>query len=386
MALVGVICEYNPFHNGHAKQLRMIRERCGSETAIICLMSGNYVQRGAPALFDKSLRAHAALLGGADLVLELPLTYSLRSAEGFADGGVEILSPLGCDALCFGAEHGDPEAFLRTAGALLQPEFQTALREELQLGDSFAAARARALARDCDASLLEEPNDILGVEYCKALLRRQSNMQPLVLKREGAYHAERFDAENPSAGLLRERILQGGEWRTGVPEKAAAFYETAATHTLAAGERALLARLRTLTENEFAALPFGAEGLWRKLLYACRSEQSVEAILNAVKSKRYAMTRVRRMLMCAFLGLTEAVLNAPAPYVRVLGFRERGRALLRKARADGLQLLNSGESFPDPAFSELERRAGDLYPLFALQPPFFCGAERARRNLCVTED
>ena len=144
MKTVGIICEYNPFHLGHAKQLRLIREQFGSDCAVVCLMSGNYVQRGFPAIVDKSLRAQAALSCGADLVLELPLTNVLSSAEGFAAGGVEILSRI-CDTLCFGTESGTKKSLTDTASVLLSPEFKAALMSRLDAGLSFPAARQAAL-------------------------------------------------------------------------------------------------------------------------------------------------------------------------------------------------------------------------------------------------
>ena len=146
MKTVGIICEYNPFHNGHLSQFRRIREMWGEDTAIVCLMSGNYVQRGAPAIVDKSIRAQAAILCGADLVLELPPEISLSSAEGFAAGGVAIASRC-CDRLCFGTESMDKEALLQTAGALCAPEFPPLLRQALTSGCSFPVARSQALAQ-----------------------------------------------------------------------------------------------------------------------------------------------------------------------------------------------------------------------------------------------
>ena len=145
MQTVGVICEYNPFHLGHARQLGLIRRQLGQETAIVCLMSGNYVQRGEPAVYDKCVRARAAVEEGASLVLELPVTYALRSAEGFAAGGVSLLSRLGCGFLSFGCESGDGDALLRAAEASCSPEFEQALHANMQTGLSYASARQRAL-------------------------------------------------------------------------------------------------------------------------------------------------------------------------------------------------------------------------------------------------
>ena len=203
LKITGIICEYNPLHKGHVKQFQIIRSLLGEDTAIICLMSGNFVQRGMPAIMDKSLRAKAAILCGADLVLELPVTCALSSAEGFAAGGVEILGNF-CDYLCFGSENGDTNSLTDTAQALLSDRFPPLLRKYLETGMSFPAARQAALeAMGLDGDLLSLPNNILAVEYCKAILSQNVPMQPLPIFREGSYHAEEPDADNPSATAVR---------------------------------------------------------------------------------------------------------------------------------------------------------------------------------------
>ena len=374
MKIVGIICEYNPFHKGHGKQFRTVRELCGEDTAIVCLMSGSFVQRGAPAIFDKSLRAKAALLGGADLVLELPVTYALSSAEGFANGGVRILSGF-CNALCFGAETGTKESLLATAQALLSPSFPDALRTYLDQGLSFPAARQAALG--AQGTLLQNPNDILAVEYCKAILAQRSEMEPMPILRQGGYHDEIADLENPSATALRRLIVENEDWRSYVPEEARDAFEGADIHTLSAGERAILARLRTMTDAEFEALPYGSEGLWRKFMHACRSCATLEEIIAATKSKRYTRTRIDRMVMCAFLGITKEMLSSPVPYARVLAFNDTGREVLKKARKTGA-FPHVGEAMDDP-YWQLEQRCNDLYGLFCENGPAPAGNEAKRR-------
>ena len=377
MNTVGIICEYNPLHLGHRKQMRLVRTLRGPETAIVCLMSGSFVQRGAPAIFDKTLRAKAAIAAGADLVLELPVEYALSSAEGFADRGVAILGDF-CDELCFGAEDADGEALMATARALLSEEFPPILREELEKGLSFPAARQAALTRiGLDGELVASPNNILAVEYCKAMAARNTHMKPMPITREGSYHDKLPDNENPSATALRRLLTEGGDWKRYVPEEVAPIFEGAEIHTLAAGERAILAKLRTMTDAEFEALPYGSEGLWRKFMHACRSKATLEEIIAATKSKRYTRTRLDRMMMCAFLGLTEADMKAPAPYSRVLAFNDRGRAVLKEAKKTGL-FLNAGERH-DSDYCRREFIMGDLYGLFAETAPEAPGAESRRR-------
>lgn len=380
MAAAGVVCEFNPFHLGHAALVRRIREALGEETAIVCVMSGNYVQRGVPALFDKFTRARAAVDCGVSLVLELPLTCAVSSAEGFAGGAVTVLDRLGVvDTLCFGSESGNLRAIRNTAGALCGEEYDARLREFLKQGGSFAACRqaaARSLA-GADADCLSDPNDNLGVEYCKALLRRGSGIRPMAFHRPGRYHDTRPDPRNPSATAVRGLMERGADWTPYVPGPAAAVFAHAPRYCPAAGERAMLSVLRTLPDEAFRELPGSAEGLDNRLRRACREEATVDGILCAVKSKRYAHARLRRMLLCAYLGLTAADLRREPPYVRVLAFDERGRVLLRRVKtAGGIALVNAGEGTGD--YFALECRAANLYTLFA-EDGCPCGTEEKGR-------
>ena len=377
MKIVGIVCEYNPLHLGHRKQIDRIRGEFGQDTAIVCAMSGNYVQRGHPAIMDKSVRAKAAILSGADLVLELPVTTSLSSAEGFAAGGVKILSQI-CDTLCFGTETADTESLLNTAQALLSPDFSPILREHLETGKSFPAARQAALAQlGLDANVLSRPNDILAVEYCKAILSQKSAMGPFPIHRGGSYHEEEVDAENPSATAVRKRMLGNHHWKSCIPDIAQPVFEAAPLHSIDAGERSILAKLRTMSDTEFEALPYGSEGLWRKLMHASRSCATLEDIITATKSRRYTRTRIDRMILCAFLGITAEMLETEVSYTRVLAFNDRGRAILKDAKQAGIY-LNAGEGFEHPHW-ELEKRCGDLYGLFCTDGIESPGTEEKRR-------
>ena len=296
MEITGIICEYNPMHLGHKKQLDIVRRQTGTGSGIVCLMSGNYVQRGSPAIIDKMHRAKAAVLCGADLVLELPVTCSLSSAEGFAAGGVRLLSGF-CHNLCFGAETADGAALYEAAEALLSTDFPCHLREFLDQGLSFPAARQSALeTMGADGSLLQTPNNILAVEYCKAILSHGSSMKVIPIVRGGNYHDTQADKDNPSATSIRQLMTDGKPWQGFIPQEAAACFRDAVLHTTQAGQRAILARLRSMTEEDFSHLPFGSEGLWRKFMHAVRQNASVEDILTAVKSKRYTRTRLDRII------------------------------------------------------------------------------------------
>lgn len=354
----------------------MIRDTFGADCAIVCLMSGNYVQRGAPAIFDKSVRAQAAIDCGADLVLELPIVNALSSAEGFAAGGVRILSAC-CDTLCFGTESLGEAQLLAAADALLSEEFPPLLRDALASGCSFPAARQKALEQMGLLCTLSDPNDILGIEYCKAILQQNSQLNLFPIHREGSYHERMLDSENPSATAVREGILSGQDWLEVVPETVRSLFQNAPVHHLQAAERAILYRLRTMTDAEFEALPYGSEGLWRRLMKACRSGSSLEEIIAATKTKRYTRTRIDRMILCAFLGLTQKDMTTSPPCVRVLAFNSKGRSVLRECR-DSLAFRNAGESAED-FWWNIERRCDDLYGLFCMGTAEYPGTEERRR-------
>lgn len=378
MKIAGIICEYNPFHLGHLRQLRLVKEHLGDDTLIVCVMSGNYVQRGMPAAWDKFARTDAALSCGAHVVLELPVTAVLRSAEGFADAGVEILTKFGCTHLCFGAECGNADALMMLAEKVDTEEFRQVLRDGLDRGLSYAAARQAALQDD--AGLLDTPNNILGLEYCRAILRQGSGMVPVAIQRNGNYHASEPDAAEPSATAIRN-LLAKGPWQEYLPKEAAAVLANAPVYDLTWGERAVLARLRTMTEQQWETTAHSSEGLWRKAMKASRECSTLEQIMEAVKSKRYPRTRIQRLLLCAYLGISEAALKASLPYVRILGFRQQGQPLLRLAKDRGeLCFVNPGQTPADSAYYALETTAADLYTLFAKpNTDCPCGAEHAGR-------
>lgn len=360
MQISGIICEYNPLHLGHKKQIDYLKEQ---DHAVVCLMSGNYVQRGHPAIFDKMIRTEAAIRCGADLVLELPINYALSSAEGFATGGVEILSKL-CHNICFGAESADIHKLLQIAEMLQSPIFSEKLRFHLNTGVSFPTARSAALL-DCglNAEILATPNNILAVEYCKAILLQNARLNPIAISRKGDYHNVKPDADNPSATALRNMINSGQSWFPYVPEDAYQIFSNASVHDIKMAEKAIIYRLRTMTDSEFEALPFGSEGLWRKLMHASRNCTDLESIINSTKSKRYTRTRIDRMILCAFLGLTEVFRQQKAPYVRVLGFNDTGRKILNAVK-DTEYFVNIGER-TQHLHEQMEHQSGSLYGLFA---------------------
>ena len=391
MAAAGIIAEYNPLHRGHCHQLRRIRALLGEETPVICAMSGNFVQRGDFALLGKHARAEAAVRSGADLVLEIPLSWACAPAERFAQGGVEVLQATGLVTdLVFGSESADAGAIRSATEALLGPDFPEALRRELAGPHSFAAARQRALAGligEEGAEVLSRPNDILAVEYAKALSREGSEVHLVPILRQGAGH-DQDGGEYPSAGSIR-RMIQEGRRAEALAAMAPAMrelYEAEEARgrapVFAAGaERAILAQLRRMGEADFLALDAGGEGLGNRLAAAAREAASLEEVLDRAKTKRYAYSRLRRLALWAYLGLRPETLPARVPYLRPLAMNQRGRALLAEARRRGaLPILTKPADVRrlTPEAQAVFRRevlATDLYTLAFPGDPAPGGAE-----------
>ena len=390
MKVIGVVCEYNPFHRGHLLQLNAARAALGGECAIVCVMSGDFVQRGEGAVYDKFARAEAACRCGADLVVELPLPWSLSSAEGFARGAVSLLDALGAGHLSFGSESGDGESLWELSEALADPnlpeEILALMRREGNL--SFAAARERAVSLRLGekAALLRSPNDILGAEYLKALRQLGLQMEPLVIRRQGAGHDRPGNGDGPcSASQLRRRLRAGERTEGEIPAEAAAVFrrERDRGRELADPQRlelAQLSRLRMLDKSAFEALPDGGEGLGLRLWHTVQTEAGLEEILLAAKSKRYAHARLRRMALAAVLGLQAEDQRGLPPYARVLTFDARGRELLGGLDTELPVLIKPA------AVRKLPREAQRIFTLGAAAHDLYTLALPAWREIPPGED
>lgn len=340
MAVAGIIAEYHPFHRGHAWQIASLRDRLGADTAVVVAMSGNFVQRGDLAVFGKHARAEMALMGGADLVLEIPTPWASATAERFAQGGTAILAATGVlTHLVFGCESGDVAPLAAVAEGLKDPRYPELLRRYLSEGLAFAAARQSALSDliGAAAETLAKPNNALAVEYLRALAVYAPSVVPLALPRIGADHDSSELGAYPSASAIRRVLLSGEDWEPLVSEETAAIMRREieagrAPITLEACERAVLARLRSMGEEDFRPYDGGGEGLYRRFYTAIHSASSVESILETAKTKRYPLARLRRMLLHSYLGVPEAAQGETPPYLRVLGANERGREVLRRMR------------------------------------------------------
>ena len=384
MRAAGIVAEYNPFHTGHRHQIQQTRQLLGEETAMVAVMSGNWVQQADCAIADKWTRARLAVLGGADLVLELPTVWAVSSAESFARGAVSILSATGVAGhLSFGSECGAIEPLEVLARCLDTPEYTQRLAGQLKLGKSFGAARQDAASKisGCKAELLSTPNNNLGVEYIRAISAIGANLKPVTVQRLGGAHnsvcneGEGHRPEFVSATQIR-RWLHAGQW-----ERAQSYLGTEGPQLLQGHlmglpsmtrvERALLARLRYMDARQWASLPDSGqgEGLPNRLERAGRMCTSVEEFLQLAKTKRYTHARLRRLLLWAYLGLSQDDVPQAPPYLRVLAMNGRGRGLLREMKkraslpiltkpAHATELDRAGREL-----FELEARCTDLYHL-----------------------
>jgi len=379
MIVAAVIAEYNPFHNGHAFHIAETR-RAGA-THIAAIMSGNFTQRGAAALCEKRVRAACALLGGADLVLELPLPYAMATAQRFAAGAVSIAADMGCvDLLSFGSESGYLSMLQAAADAVDNPAVCERMGEHLATGLPFAKARQLAVSELCGdeiADLLAAPNDSLAIEYLRSLRDAGSAVIPFAVRREGAAHdAASPEGDMASASYLRALVRAGSiaEAAALMPPEAAgrflrAFEEQTAPFDEATLDRVILGALRRMRPEELSRLPDLSEGLENRIAAAIRQATTLDEVFALAKSKRYPAARIRRVVMSAFLGLEAPLCARPAPYLRVLGFNARGREILGKMKetakkpvSDSLAYLR-GLGGDAKLFAEQEARATDLYLL-----------------------
>lgn len=385
MHICGIIAEYDPFHTGHAHQIKAVREHLGEDCAVVCVMSGNWTQRGGPAIVNKHQRARIALMGGADLVLELPLPYAISSAEWFARGGVSVLNATGIVThLCFGSECGDITPLQQAASCLDSNEYHLALRTEIDKGISFPVARQNAATQliGSVADCLSLPNNNLGVEYLRALNWCSSTITPITVQRQGAGHGEGPRAGYASATHLRQ-LLHDNSYDDAAPyliECEADILYSSPFADISLAERAMIYRLRELSADELAVLPDCGEGLSNRLYEAIHQGTSIDEILTLAKSKRYTHARLRRILLWAYLGLTLNDRPASPSYLRVLGMNQTGRTLLREINYNGtLPVLTKPahvRQMSDDAqyLFDLEARATDLYTL-CLPDILPCGTE-----------
>lgn len=390
MKTVGLITEYNPFHNGHAYHIEKAKMLTGADRVIV-VMSGDFVQRGAPAVMPKHLRAESALLSGASLIIELPVCFATGSAEYFAQGSISLLNQLGCiDSICFGSECGDLHLLKEIAQILADEpiEYQTALKQALKEGASFPAARQEALNIYSDkySEILASPNNILGIEYLKALAKIHSKMEPFTIKRIGAgYHDMDINGQFSSATAIRSDIYQLADVnssseslplthiQTQVPSSCHELmkknYQT--RYPVKADDFSLLLKAKLLSETAGSLshyLDMSPE-LANRILRLRNDYLSFEQFCDLLKTKELTRSRISRSFIHVLLGITNdwlTAMKAPAPYARILGFRRDHADLLGiLKRTSDIPLITSPARavLTDTAYQmlELDIYASDLY-------------------------
>lgn len=372
MKTAAVIAEYNPFHNGHEYMLRQMREM--GATHIIAVMSGSFTQRGQCACVSKFARTQMALECGADLVIELPLPWAVAPAARFAAGGIELIDAMRCvDFVAFGSECGDTEKLYRTADAVKKVE--SSMFDAVREGRSLAATRYELVSDvfgDDTAEPLLYPNDTLGVEYILASSRLETPLPCRAVKRIGVGHDSGETVGSVASASLIRSDLVGGDWKKYVPEKCAGIIE----HEMEKGrapasmdnlERAMLAKLRRMTAEDMEKYYEASEGLENRVMDKLKYASSLDELYSLIKTKRYAHSRIRRLLLSAFLDIPAALTASSPPYIRILGMNGRGREILASSlpslpmvtRASDLKKLDAEEK----AVFALECAAGDLWAL-----------------------
>lgn len=368
--VLGIVSEYNPFHNGHLHHLNESKRISHSDYSI-AIMTGNFTQRGEASIVDKWSKTKMAIESGIDLVIELPTLYAISSAENFAAGAIKILDSLGIvDYISFGSECDDIAVLNDVANVLCaEPdEYKTLLSHELSKGVSFPKAREKALMMYLNdvrrfANVLSSPNNILGIEYLKALKRQKSNIQPITIKREGSNHNDNTISKYEkfaSASAIRNLCLSDdiSILKNVMPESSFDILNDSIkkgniVNNLSAFDKEIIYTLRKMSTDEIANLPDVSEGLEFAIKSAANECNSVVELLSIINTKRYTKTRIQRILLYAILGITkkdmQVSMNITKPYVRILGFNDKGKGILSEISKKNrkLELVSSVKKFMD---------------------------------------
>ena len=322
MITVGIISEYNPFHRGHERQIEAIRCQFDTDVTVVSLMSGNFVQRGEFAVLPKGYRAKAAILGGADLVLEYPYPWSGACAEVFAAGGVSILTALGLDYISFGSESGSTLLLEREADRLLSDRFESALSEAIKADPKtpYAVKRGEVYESLYGEKISTRANDILGASYLLAMKKQNSPLKPLVIKREGY--------ESATASRAAYRAENSDELKMLVPQYSYDILHEQKPVDMRALESAILTHLRLADDGAFEGVAELSEDLGFRILSAAKKAKTLDELLSLVASKSYTNARVRRVLLSMLFGVKKQDLSEMPLFSRLLGANEKGRRLL----------------------------------------------------------
>ncbi|MGI5888104.1 MAG: nucleotidyltransferase family protein [Oscillospiraceae bacterium] len=382
MRIFAVIAEFDPFHNGHLVPLAEgLKAGC---THSIAVMSGSWTQRGEPAMFSKYARAEAAVRCGYDLVLELPAPYALSSSERFAAGAVSLISSLGCvSALSFGSECGDPDLLLKTAQAMESQMVKKRIDELCRLGDSYPAARQKALEVFSPDLLpaIEYPNDILAVDYLRAILKAGGAIEPIVAKRRGVRHNSDIPSRNFASASYIRNAVRGGILPNGfMPnESMSVFMREMDFGRVSRGTEglssAIFSKLRLMDKSKFSEYPDCAGGLGDRIFSAAARASSVSDLYALAKSKNFAMTRVKRAIAAIMIGINAGINEKPVPYAHILAIGRNGDEVLSKiSGSSSIPMSDStkrlaGENEDCRMFAEIETRASELQAISMEEMP-----------------
>ena len=328
--ITGIVCEYNPFHNGHLYQIE--RAKAMGAESIVCVMSGNFVQRGECAFFDKHLRAKAAIMCGADVVIDLPTPWAMASAETFARGSVGLLQNFGIDALSFGCE-SDDEALLKScADKLKDADISVLIKKYTAEGASYPQAVSRVLTETLGekaGELISSPNNTLAVEYIRQL---PSDIRLLPVKRQGADHDSDTAKEGIASASLIRNLGLGEDSFAYVPEKLRPLYKDADRYSLSYSERPIISSLRMMKKEEYSIYVSDSKGLDMRIYDSVKTATSLENLYAMAKSKNYTHSRIRREVLNLYLKIRKDYSDGVPPYMRILAVSEKGLSLLSKAK------------------------------------------------------
>ena len=342
--ILGIVSEYNPFHNGHLHHLEVSKQLTKSAFTV-AVMSGNFVQRGNTSLVDKWVKTEMALKNGIDLVIELPTVYAISSAENFADGAIKILNSLGVvDYVSFGSEIGEINSLNEVANILYKEpkEFSNLISAQLKSGISYPKAREIALTQYFSTSkkyseILNNPNNILGVEYLKSIKKHRSHIKPITIKRDYSdYNSTKEKNGIASATAIRTMIQNNKNVHYVVPYETYELLDECICSgkvipDLKVFEKEIIYILRKMNLSEIAILPDVSEGLENKIKIAANNFNTLEELISNIKSKRYTQSRIQRILLYALLNITQKDMNSSkrvTPYIRVLGFNKHGKRII----------------------------------------------------------
>ncbi len=377
MKIAGIICEYNPLHNGHLYHLNQVRAR--GYDAVVAVMSGDFVQRGDIAILDKFTRARLAVQAGVDLVIELPVAYATAPAEIFALGGISILDGLGCVSdVIFGSECGDTRLLIETAAGCRRAgqECHDIIEKLLRSGCSYPDVISQVVSELCgDAAgtVLREPNNTLGIAYINAIESLRSPMKPIAIQRRGAHHNNNnTNGHTASGSSIRRNFFDGGDCRRSMPSYAwhalSAAQSAGRVGQLKYLERPILYKLRTTSPEHIQNIAEMGQGLENRF-YKARTANSLGEVMQIVATKRYPTARLRRILLHLLLDIKNNDMQSLPPYGRILACNETGSAVLREAKHTGkipyLQSLADLEKYSEDAAhcAALEAKATDIFML-----------------------